>query len=320
MRVTCFELKQTGALEPVDAEEATARWRAGDGAFWVDIDSYQAAHLEIWLDAFDLPPFVTERCLDIGKSTQMIPLPEYAFLEITVFSDDELSSLTNVGMLCLKNFLITLHPEPIHNVEKIHRSIDELKLKDVSTSGLLNVLLLIQANEAATAARAVQASLIAMDERMDKEPGSVDLDEILAAKEAVSRVIAVSQEQEECFEVLAGAETEALDFSNHLSSMKLLISTAGSVNRHADRLENRVVDLRQRYNMYQQDKTNHRLAVLTAISAVFLPLTLMAGIWGMNFTIMPELQLSFGYALALGLMVLIAGGLTWLFYLRGWFD
>jgi magnesium transporter len=102
--------------------------------------------------------------------------------------------------------------------------------------------------------------------------------------------------------------------------MKLLISTAGSVNRHADRLENRVVDLRQRYNMHQQDKTNHRLAVLTAISAVFLPLTLIAGIWGMNFTIMPELQLSFGYALALGLMVLIAGGLTWFFYMRGWFD
>jgi len=241
MKVSCFELKQTGVLEPVDAEEAAASWRVGDGAFWVNLDSYQTADLEAWLDTFDLRPFVTERCLDIGKATQMIPLPEYVFLEITVFSDDELSSRTNVGMLCLKNFLITLHPEPIHNIEKIHRSIDELKLKDISTSGLLNVLLLIQANEAATAARAVQASLIAMDERMDKDPGSVDLDEILAAKEAVSRVIAVSQEQEECFKVLAGAETEALDFSNLRGSMRLLISTAGSVNRHADRLEKRVV-------------------------------------------------------------------------------
>ena len=320
MRVSCFELKQIGVLQPVEAGEALGRWRADDGAFWVDIGSYQAADLEKWLDAFDLCPFLTERCLDIGNSTQMIPLPEYAFLEITVFSDDELSSLTNVGMICLKNFLITLHPEPIHNIEKIHRSIDELKLKDISTSGLLNVLLLIQANGAATAARAVQASLIAIDERMDKDPGSVSLDEILAAKEAVSRVIAVSEEQEECFEVLAGAETEALDFSNLGGSMKLLISTAGSINRHADRLEKRVVDIRLRYNMYQQDKTNHRLAVLTVISAVFLPLTLMAGIWGMNFTLMPLVQLSFGYALALGLMVLIAGVLTWLFHTRGWFD
>ena len=102
--------------------------------------------------------------------------------------------------------------------------------------------------------------------------------------------------------------------------MKLLISTAGSVNRHADRLEKRVVDLRLRYNMHQQDKTNHRLAVLTVISAVFLPLTLLAWIWGMNFMLMPELKFSFGYPLALGLMALIAGGLTWFFYMRGWFD
>jgi magnesium transporter len=180
--------------------------------------------------------------------------------------------------------------------------------------------LLIQAKEAATAARAVRAAVIAMDERMDKDPGSVSLDEILAAKEAVSRVIAVSEEQEECFEVLAGAETDALDFSNLHGSMQLLTAMTGSVNRHADRLEKQVVDLRQRYNMHQQDKTNHRLAVLTVISAVFLPLTLLAGIWGMNFMLMPELQLSFGYPLGLGLMALIAGGLTWLFYMRGWFD
>jgi magnesium transporter len=320
MKISCFELKQTGVLQPVNAEEVSGRWRAGDGAFWVDLDSYEVAQLKEWLDALDLPRFIKERCLDIGKSTQMVLLPEYAFLEITVFSDDELSSLTNVGMLCLKNLLITLHPEPIHNLEKVHRSIDELKLKDISTSGLLNILLLIQANEAAAAARAVQASLTAMDKRMDEDPDSVDLDEILAAKQAVSGVIAVSQEQKECFEVLDGAETSVLDFTKLRGSMQLLVSTAGSVNRHADRMERRLVDLRQRYNTNQQDKTNHRLAVLTVISAVFLPLSLLAGIWGMNFTLMPELQLSFGYPLALALMALIAGGLAWFFYTRGWFD
>ena len=320
MRVSCFELKQTGVLQPVDVEEALGRWRAGDGAFWVDIESYTATDLEKWLDALDLPHFAEERCLEVGNATQIIPLPEYAFLEIKVFSDDQFSKTTNVGALCLKNFLITLHRDPIHNIERRRRSIDDLKLKDFSTSGLLSVLLLIQANEAATAGRAVRTAVIAMDKRMDKNPGSVSLDEILAAKEAVSRVIAVSEEQEECFKVLAGAETDALDFSNLHGSMQLLTAMTGSVNRHADRLEKRVVDLRARYNMHQQDKTNHRLAVLTVISAIFLPLTLLAGIWGMNFMLMPELKFSFGYPLALGLMALIAGSLTWFFYMRGWLD
>jgi len=195
-----------------------------------------------------------------------------------------------------------------------------LELKDISTSGLLNVLLLVQANEAATAVRAVRDTVDAMDKRLDKDPGSVNLDEILAAKDALSRVIAVSEEQEACFQVLAEADSDALDFSNLGGLMNLLTAMVGSVNRHADRLEKTVADLRLRYNLNQQDKTNHRLAVLTVISAVFLPLTLLAGIWGMNFILMPELQLSFGYPLALGLMVLIAGGLTWFFYMRGWFD
>ena len=320
MRVSCFEVKQTGVLQPVQAKEALGRWRAGDGVFWVDIDRYTVTDLKTWLDALDLPHFVEERCLQVGNATQMIPLPEYAFLEITVFSDDQFSKTTNVGVLCLKNFLITLHPEPIHNIETMRRSNDELELKDSSTSGLLNVLLLVQANEAATAVRAVRDAVVDMDKRLDKDPGSVSLDEILASKEALSKVIAVSEEQEACFKVLAGADSDALDFSNLGDWMTLLTATVGSVNRHAERLEKRVADLRLRYNLNQQDKTNHRLAVLTVISAVFLPLTLLAGIWGMNFILMPELKFSLGYPLALGLMVLIAGGLTWFFYKRGWFE
>ncbi len=50
------------------------------------------------------------------------------------------------------------------------------------------------------------------------------------------------------------------------------------------------------------------------------PITLLAGIWGMNFEIMPELGLSFGYPLALGLMALIGTGMFLFFRKGGWFD
>ena len=95
MRVRCFEIKQTGGLEPVEAKEATDRWRAGDGAFWIDVDSYQAADLRELLAAFDLSSLAKERCLDIGKATHIVPLPDYAFLEITVFSDNQFSQTIN---------------------------------------------------------------------------------------------------------------------------------------------------------------------------------------------------------------------------------
>gem|GEM_PF-327198 len=58
---------------------------------------------------------------------------------------------------------------------------------------------------------------------------------------------------------------------------------------------------------------------LAMVSLTFVPLNLIAAIYGMNFKYMPELQWRYGYFGILGLMVLSASGLTWLFYSRGWF-
>jgi magnesium transporter len=72
--------------------------------------------------------------------------------------------------------------------------------------------------------------------------------------------------------------------------------------------------------MTQQDKMNSRLQTLTLISAVFLPLTLLAGIYGMNFAHMPELQWLYGYPGVLGFMVGIVVVMLYVFYRRGWFQ
>ena len=64
----------------------------------------------------------------------------------------------------------------------------------------------------------------------------------------------------------------------------------------------------------------NRLSRLTVISAVFLPLTLIAGIYGMNFDTMPELHVAFAYPLTLTIMVIIATVMIWRFRAGGWFD
>lgn len=65
---------------------------------------------------------------------------------------------------------------------------------------------------------------------------------------------------------------------------------------------------------------NRRLSRLTIISAIFLPLTLLAGIYGMNFDFMPELHHPYGYFLALGVMLLTAIGMGWWFRAKGWME
>jgi len=59
---------------------------------------------------------------------------------------------------------------------------------------------------------------------------------------------------------------------------------------------------------------------LTVITAIFLPLTLIAGVYGMNFIYMPELNIHYGYFIVLGSMTVIGIGLYIYFKRIGWID
>ena len=74
------------------------------------------------------------------------------------------------------------------------------------------------------------------------------------------------------------------------------------------------------------NKMNEIMKLLTVMSSIFIPLTFVAGIYGMNFNTeksplnMPELNWYLGYPLCLGLMAAIASGLVYFFWRRGWFE
>lgn len=70
-------------------------------------------------------------------------------------------------------------------------------------------------------------------------------------------------------------------------------------------------------------RLNEVMKVLTIIATIFMPLSFLAGLWGMNFDRaspwnMPELGWAFGYPLALLLMAAIGGLLSWYFWHKGW--
>jgi len=67
---------------------------------------------------------------------------------------------------------------------------------------------------------------------------------------------------------------------------------------------------------------NNRLSevmqTLTIVSTIFIPLSFIAGVYGMNFEHMPELAWPWGYFAALALMGSVAGGLVVWFWRQGW--
>lgn len=78
-------------------------------------------------------------------------------------------------------------------------------------------------------------------------------------------------------------------------------------------------DLIEGYISVSSHRLNQIMRVLTIITAIFVPLSFLAGIYGMNFEYMPELHTPWGYFGLIGVMGLIAVSLLYLFYRKKWF-
>ncbi len=66
-------------------------------------------------------------------------------------------------------------------------------------------------------------------------------------------------------------------------------------------------------------RLNEVMKVLTIISTIFIPLSFIAGVYGMNFKYMPELQSPYGYPLAWASMGAVALGMLYYFKKKKWF-
>ena len=85
-----------------------------------------------------------------------------------------------------------------------------------------------------------------------------------------------------------------------------------------------VASLMELHMSSMSHKMNETMRVLAVISTIFIPLTFIAGVYGMNFDTkypanMPELESPWGYPVVMGGMALIAVGLVFYFWRRGWF-
>lgn len=86
----------------------------------------------------------------------------------------------------------------------------------------------------------------------------------------------------------------------------------------ADSLRDLTQGVLDTYMSVQSHRLNEVMKVLTVGASIMLPLTFLAGIWGMNFRVMPELEWKYGYAFAWGTMIAVAVTLLMYFKRRDW--
>lgn len=117
------------------------------------------------------------------------------------------------------------------------------------------------------------------------------------------------------------------DLSTRLSpfipatTQPFLEKKAGLLDRMSADITTEREVLSESLNLYMgivTHRTNHFVTRLTVLSALFLPLSFLVGVYGMNFDFMPELHLTYGYAGFWLLVVTIVGGMSYFMKRGGW--
>jgi magnesium transporter len=112
---------------------------------------------------------------------------------------------------------------------------------------------------------------------------------------------------------LSGSEEERryyMDVYDHLLKLSSMIESSREITS----------DIRDNYLSINSHRMNSVMMTLTIITTIFMPLTFIVGVYGMNFDYMPETKWHYGYFMILGIIMIIALFMYLWFKRKGWFS
>jgi magnesium transporter len=321
VNIKYYQIRETKLLEPVPADRLSWTDLQDQPLGWLDVADFQPEELRQFLEPLDLHPLVLEDCLQPEDNPSVAAHGNALFIKFpTPFGLDE-ARPSYLSIVCLPTTLITIHQAAIPALDRLaHHLTENLYLTSVGLSSLLYRIFEGLIEQSAAFGLAARKRVDRLAQVLDEEPDAIEVGDILALKRKVGQLGLVWEDGLYCVSVLESAESPIISIAADREYFRDLLEKLRFGTKFYSRLETRLKDMHFQYMLHLQEKSEKRLRLLTVISAIFLPLTLLAGIYGMNFEVMPELKSTYGYFIILGLMVAIAGGLLAFFYRCGWFD
>ena len=290
---------------------------------WLDLEKPDDTDIEMLLNIFNLHPLTIEDCIMPTASPKVEGFPEYIFLVLHAVgrqsSDEELKML-ELDMVLGKNFLITVHTVPIPNIETTKEKLK--KGSPIMTKGsdfLMYAISDALVDNYFPVIDKVDAEIDILEDKLFAQSSEDILQEIFRLKNEIMALRRSANPQRDVIIRLGrkdfsppGKASTAVyfrDVYDHLVRMNDLLDTckdslAWALNIHISNISN---------------KMNQIMKTLTIIATIFMPLTMITGIYGMNFEHMPELKMKYGYYAVWAVMVLVAAFMLAVFKRRRWF-
>ena len=293
-----------------------------DENYWLVIKSDDRQTLVEFLAPLNLDERITIHFREPAISSRVYLIAGAVILNLPVLKPDESGEMDFLTIFLKENLFITVINENNSTLDAIEDEIlNNPFINKLSTYMILYFLaseILHIDMEGASSLRMRINELTAL---MAEDPEAVPLEEIIHCRTDVSQVSNIVEDQYHLLSFTPKLNwTNVEEIENVVRELKHLFSGFDYLERVLERQEDKLEGLHMQYQSMLQEKGNKRLNILTIVQAIFVPLTLIAGIYGMNFTNMPELNWTFSYFTVLGIMGLtILVELLW-FKKRGWFD
>lgn len=300
-------------------EDAT--WSGQNEQVWIDLEAPSDAEVAEIKRHFSLNALALDDALETDHWSRFERYPEHFFLIFRTLTKPGRpaaeSDETDFFWFPEADVLITFRNGPVEYLETVWRDLRLLEKRHA-----VDVLYALLQRGADTFSTYIDA----LEETTDTLEQRVLGGRLQKRTRVYAEVLQLRRSMILARKLVANANENIKQFSRHAAGVSdeaaiLLRDVGDQLSRVEGGLETArelVGSLLDIYFATQNTRMNETIRTLTTVSTVFLPLTFLAGVWGMNFAHMPELDWRYGYLLAWGSFVIVGGLLLWYFKRKGW--
>ena len=308
--------------------DSVGRYAGKPGMVWIQVLGITDPQIVHIVGAFfDIPMLAQE---DILTATSRPKFEEHGdkllaiARAVRIGVEEDTPRGQQISIVAAQNWVISFHENDEKVFEAVEKRIADNKgnIRKWHAGYLIYSLLDTLVDRLLYQTEEIEDATTELEDSILKGTDDWDLNEVYRLKRIVVRLSRLAQPLKDMVSVLEHYEHPLLPTTLDMYLRDLYDHAI----RAADRIEHaRMIlqDLQEYHHTQQERKTNEVIRVLTVMSSVFIPLTFLVGLWGMNFHFMPEIHTAwgekYGYFLALGSMAALATGIILWMKRKRWF-
>jgi zinc transporter len=321
MKIKWYQLRAGKLLEHPVLEGNLQTSLGESGENWFDVRDTDPEELRKFLTPLDLHPVQLTRCLDSVNDPGLVSFGKSLLMEFPATFDRELTDPSYLTILLQENVLVTVrHGEMGALDDLVSELTGETMLPVLHLPQIVYLILDQFADVNVEAQVAIRDQILIMSNNLSEKPGKVSIKDLSRLRAQVENLISLVENQLYCISGLNASDNEILQDPHRKAYIQDLLSETEIMQSGVYRLENRVKDLYNDFQAVGNVRVEKRLRLLTIVSAITLPLGLLAGLLGMNVGGVPGTKTPNGFIIVIVSMVLIILVEYFYFTQKGWFD